>query len=55
MAIQYPHRRTRFWSFMMRHRLAVRDLSIIAVGALVALYFVSAVDVFANEDSVAQR
>ena len=39
----------------MRHRLAVRDLSIIAVGALVALYFVYAVDVFANEDSVGPK
>ena len=39
----------------MRHRLAIRDLSIIAVGALAALYFVYAVDVFANEGSVGPK
>src|SRR5580704_2854414 len=55
MAIQHPTRRTRFWSFTMRHRLAIRDLSIIAAGALAALYFVYAVDVFANEGSVGPK
>src|SRR3984957_4834212 len=49
MAIHNPTRRTRFWSFIMRHRVAIGDLSIIFVGALAALYFVWAVDVFANE------
>jgi diguanylate cyclase (GGDEF)-like protein len=39
----------------MRHRVAIRDLSIIAVGALAALYFVFAIDVFANEGSVGPK
>jgi diguanylate cyclase (GGDEF)-like protein len=39
----------------MRHRVTIRDLSIILVGALAALYFVFAVDVFANEGSVGEK
>lgn len=39
----------------MRHRVSIRDLSIILVGVLAALYFVYAIDVFANEGSVGPK
>lgn len=39
----------------MRHRVSIRDLSIIFVGALAALYYVYAVDVFANEGSIGPK
>jgi hypothetical protein len=39
-------------SFMIRHRFAIRDLSVILVCALVALYFVYAIDIFPNEGTV---
>ncbi len=39
----------------MRHRIAVRDLSIICVATLVALYLVYAVDLFANEGSAGPK
>jgi hypothetical protein len=55
MAIQHSPPGTRFWSFIMRHRVTIRDLSIILVGALAALYFFFAVDVFANEAFVGEK
>lgn len=55
MAIQHRTRRSRLWSFIVRHRIAIRDLSIIFAGALAVLYFVFAVDVFANEGSVGPK
>jgi diguanylate cyclase (GGDEF)-like protein len=42
----------RIRSFMSRHRLAVRDLSLILAGTLVALYYAYEVDIFASEGSV---
>ncbi len=39
-------------SFMRRHRFAIRDLSLILVFALIALYFAYEVDVFSNEGGV---
>lgn len=41
--------RRRVYTLMMRHRIALRDLSIVLVAALCALYAVFVVDVFANE------
>jgi diguanylate cyclase (GGDEF)-like protein len=44
---------TRSWthtrSFIVRHRIAIRDLAIIGAATLVGLYWVYAVDVFQNE------
>lgn len=39
----------------MRHRVSIRDLSVIFIGALAALYYVYAVDVFANEGSIGPK
>lgn len=55
MTVQRPPRQRRFQNFVMRHRVAVRDLSIILVGALCALYGVYVVDVFANEGSASPK
>ena len=39
----------------MRHRFAIRDLSLVAAGTLVALYWVYAVDVFENEPGLSEK
>ena len=39
----------------MRHRLAIRDLSLVLACTLVALYWVYAVDVFENESGIAKK
>jgi diguanylate cyclase (GGDEF)-like protein len=39
-------------SFMIRHRFAIRDLSVILAFTLVALYFAFAIDMFPNEGTV---
>jgi diguanylate cyclase (GGDEF)-like protein len=39
-------------SFVIRHRIAIRDLSLICMGTLLALYYAYEVDVFANEGSL---
>lgn len=39
----------------MRHRFAIRDLSMICMGALVATYWVYVIDVFANEFGDGQK
>lgn len=39
----------------MRHRFAIRDLSIVGAGTLVALYWVYAVDVFENAPGVSKQ
>jgi diguanylate cyclase (GGDEF)-like protein len=43
---------SRFWAFCVRHRFAIRDLSLIAAFALAALYIAFAVDVFEQEGRV---
>jgi predicted signal transduction protein with EAL and GGDEF domain len=43
----------RIRSFMKRHRIAIKDLSLILAGTLLALYYAYEVDIFANEGSVA--
>jgi diguanylate cyclase (GGDEF)-like protein len=48
-------RHSRFLSFIMRHRIAVRDLSLIVLTALVALYWAYAVDVFSNEAGFSEK
>lgn len=40
---------------MIRHRIKIRDLSLIAVAALVACYWVYAVDVFKNEPGISKK
>jgi diguanylate cyclase (GGDEF)-like protein len=55
MAPSTSPRWNRLRNFVMRHRLALRDLSIILAGTLVALYGVYAIDVFANEDDAGPR
>lgn len=42
----------RVWSFVIRHRLAIRDLSLIAAISLVALYVAYGVDIFASEGRI---
>lgn len=42
-------------SFVMRHRIAIRDLSIIFFAGLVALYFAFAVDLFENEPGLGYK
>jgi hypothetical protein len=39
-------------SFLMRHKFAIRDLSLIFAGTLVALYIAYAVDIFLGEGTV---
>lgn len=41
-----------FRSFLMRHKFAIRDLSLIFAGTLVALYVAYAVDIFQGEGSI---
>jgi diguanylate cyclase (GGDEF)-like protein len=40
-------------SFTIRHRIAIRDLSLILAGTLLALYYAYEVDIFANEGPIA--
>jgi hypothetical protein len=44
-----------FRSVVMRHRSRIRDLSIIVVGTLLALWFAYKVDIFPNDDGVTTR
>lgn len=39
----------------MRHRITIRDLSLIAAAALVACYWVYAIDVFSNESGISEK
>lgn len=48
IAVNYD--RTR--GFVIRHRIAIRELSLICVGMMIALYYAYEVDIFANEGSV---
>jgi diguanylate cyclase (GGDEF)-like protein len=43
----------RIRSFIIRHRIAIRDLSLIFVGVLLALYYAYEVDIFPNEGPIA--
>ncbi|MHB8477628.1 MAG: putative bifunctional diguanylate cyclase/phosphodiesterase [Steroidobacteraceae bacterium] len=43
----------RIRSFVIRHRIAIKDLSLIFLGTLLALYYAFEVDIFANEGSIA--
>ena len=43
----------RIRSLIIRHRIAIRDLSLIFVGVLLALYYAYEVDIFANEGPIA--
>lgn len=45
----------RLWSFIIRHRFTIRDLSLIFVGTLVALYLAYAIDIFDNEPGIGVR
>lgn len=45
-------RHRRLWSIFMRHRFAIRDLSLVLACTLAALYWVYAFDVFENEPGV---
>src|SRR5882724_99293 len=42
----------RIRGFVIRHRIAIRELSLICVGMMIALYYAYEVDVFANEGSI---
>jgi diguanylate cyclase (GGDEF)-like protein len=44
---------TRLRSFVIRHRITIKGLSLILGGTLIALYFVYKVDLFPNEGTVA--
>jgi diguanylate cyclase (GGDEF)-like protein len=55
MGYDYTSRSARFRSFVMRHRFAMRDLSIVAVFALVTLYWVYEVDVFENAPGLSTK
>jgi NADPH-dependent 7-cyano-7-deazaguanine reductase QueF-like protein len=39
--------------FMKRHRIAIKELSLILAGSVLALYYAYEVDMFANEGPVA--
>jgi hypothetical protein len=47
-----PVRAAGLRSFFRRHRFAMRDLSVVTAGTLVALYWVYAVDLFTNAPDV---
>jgi diguanylate cyclase (GGDEF)-like protein len=49
---QRPTRRSRFRSFVVRHRFAIRDLSLIAAAALVGGYVLFAIDLFRHENGM---
>ena len=55
MVTNLPSRWSRIRSFIVRHRIAFRDLSLIAAATLVGLYWVYAVDVFENEGPVSYK
>ena len=48
-------RLARFWSFVVRHRFTIRDVSLILAGTLVAIYVAYAVDIFENEGGLTVR
>ena len=50
-----PDRPSRIRSFIVRHRLTIRDLSLILFGLMVAVYWVYAVDVFENEPGISRK
>lgn len=55
MMIDTISHRNRFRSFVMRHRSAIRDLSLILAGTVVTLYWVYAIDVFENAPGLPEK